>query len=145
MFIFGCLETDVDGIKAKAKEGNYPIDGRLQQVFDCIKKGTFSLGDDTAHGKFCGLVDKLCNITAAGTWEGDRYLLINDFPSYVAAQEKVDKTYADQAKWCALSIQAATSMAQFSTDRTISEYAKVIWEIEPAPRPAPTVSSSSKA
>mmetsp|Transcript_93815 Transcript_93815/g.195696 ORF Transcript_93815/g.195696 Transcript_93815/m.195696 type:complete len:1305 (+) Transcript_93815:133-4047(+) len=145
MFIFGCLETDVPGIKEKAAAGTYPIDGRLQKVFDTIKSGTFSLGDDVAHGKFCGLVDKLCNITAAGTWEGDRYLLINDFPSYVAAQEKVDKTYADQSKWCALSIQAATSMAQFSTDRTISEYAKVIWGIESSPRPAPVVRSASKS
>merc|ERR1712012_504888 len=138
MFIFGCLETDVSSIKEKAKDGHYPIDARLQKVFDVIKKGTFSLGDDVAHAKFCGLIDKICNTTAAGTWDGDKYLVANDFPSYVEAQERVDKTYADKAKWASLSIQAATSMAQFSTDRTISEYAKVIWGVEPAPRPAPT-------
>ena len=67
----------------------------------------------------------------------DRYLLLNDFPSYVEAQERVDKTYANQATWTRLSLQAATSMAQFSTDRTISEYAKVIWGVEPSARPAP--------
>jgi len=137
MFIFGCLETDVPGIKAKALEGHYPIDPRLQRVFDSIKKGAFSMGCDIAQEKFNGLIQKLCNITAAGTWEGDRYLLIHDFPSLLEAQEKVDKTYADKAKWASLSIQAASSMAQFSTDRTISEYAKVIWDIKPCPRPAP--------
>merc|ERR1719261_1088339 len=97
----------------------------------------FSLGDEQAHADFCKLVDKICNTTAAGTWDGDRYLLINDFPSYVEAQQRVDSTYADKAKWASLSIQAASSMAQFSTDRTISEYARVIWGVEPAPRPSP--------
>lgn len=32
--------------------------------------------------------------------------MINDFPSFVDAQAKVDETYADKAKWCKLSIQA---------------------------------------
>jgi starch phosphorylase len=138
MFIFGCLETDVPDIRERAKGGHYPIDPRMQRVFEAIRSGKFSSGDDTAHAQFCGLVDKLCNTTAAGTWDGDRYLLIHDFPSYVEAQERVDKTYADKAKWASLSIQAASSMAQFSTDRTISEYAKVIWGVEPAIRPDPT-------
>jgi starch phosphorylase len=137
MFIFGCLETDVPSIKARAQSGHYPIDPRMQRVFDAIRNGRFSLGDETAHAQFCGLVDKLCNITGAGTWDGDRYLLIHDFPSYVEAQERVDKTYADKAKWASLSIQAASSMAQFSTDRTISEYAKVIWGVKPSVRPDP--------
>jgi len=137
MFIFGCLETDVPGIKEKAKTGHYPIDPQLQKVFDTIKSGMFSCGDDVAHAKFCGLVDKLCNITAAGTWDGDRYLVINDFPSFIEAQERVDRTYADQAKWTSLSIQAASSMAKFSTDRTITEYSEVIWGTKPSPRPVP--------
>jgi starch phosphorylase len=139
MFIFGCLETDVPIIKQAAQAGNYPIDPQMQRVFDAIRKGQFSLGDDKAHEQFCGLVDKLCNVTGAGTWDGDRYLLIHDFPSYLEAQDRVDQTYADKAKWASLSIQAASSMAQFSTDRTISEYAKVIWGVEPSVRPEPTV------
>merc|ERR1719254_331463 len=140
MFIFGCLEDQIPDIKKRARDGDYPIDAKLKEVFDIVKRGDFSLGDEKAHAEFCGLIDTLCNITAAGTWDGDRYLLINDFPSYVEAQAKVDRTYADKARWASLSIQAASTMAQFSTDRTISEYAKVIWGCEPAPRPAPSKS-----
>merc|ERR1711972_969680 len=73
MFIFGCLEDDVPRIKARSAVGDYPIDPRMQRVFDTIKSGKFSSGDDTAHAQFCGLIDKLCNTTAAGTWDGDRY------------------------------------------------------------------------
>lgn len=135
MFIFGCLEHEVSQIASKAKSGHYPIDQRLQNVFQAIRNGDFSHGEPEATAEFCSLVDRLCNIQAAGTWEGDKYLVINDFPSFVDAQNRVDQTYADKAKWCKLSIQAASSMAKFSTDRTIKEYAEVIWGVKPAPRP----------
>jgi starch phosphorylase len=136
MFIFGCLEHEVDSIKARAKHGNYRIDARLQAVFQAIRNGEFAQGEPDAQQEFCGIVDKLCNTSAAGTWDGDRYLVINDFPSFVDAQARVDKIYStDPTAWCKLSIQAASSMAKFSTDRTMKEYADVIWGVKPAPRP----------
>merc|ERR1719145_515247 len=79
MFIFGCLEDEVPAIKEKAKSGHYPIDPRMKEVFDVIRQGKFSCGDMKANAEFVGLVDTLCNITAAGTWDSDRYLLIQDF------------------------------------------------------------------
>merc|ERR1712050_85112 len=87
-------------------------------------------------------IDTLCNITAAGTWDGDKYLLIKDFPSYIDAQNKVDATYADKQLWCKLSIEAATSMAKFSTDRTIREYADVIWGVKESRRPMTALSAA---
>jgi len=136
MFIFGCLEHEVASITARAKEGNYPIDPRLQAVFDALRSDVFSQGEPEAKREFCEIVDKLCNTTAAGTWDGDKYLVINDWPSFVDAQARVDAIYSkDKAKWCSLSIQAACSMAKFSTDRTIAEYSSVIWDVKPAPRP----------
>jgi len=137
MFIFGCLEDQVEGIKAQARTGNYPIDPRMEEVFTSLRRGEFSLGDKNATQEFTSLITKLSNKIEAGTWNGDKYLLCADFPSYCDAQELVDKTYADQQKWTSLSIQAACGMAKFSTDRTIREYAEVIWDIKPAPRPLP--------
>merc|ERR1712072_414949 len=48
MFIFGCLEDQIPDIKMRAKAGNYPIDPRLQAVFNEVKSGKFSLGDNKA-------------------------------------------------------------------------------------------------
>jgi starch phosphorylase len=135
MFIFGCLEDQIPEIKSKAKSGHYPIDPRMQEVFNEVRSGRFSCGDEEANKEFVGLIDTLCNIQAAGTWDGDKYLLIQDFASYIDAQNRVDATYAQKAKWCKLSIEAATSMAKFSTDRTMREYSDVIWGIKPSPRP----------
>jgi len=137
MFIFGALEDELEGIKARARSGHYPIDHRMEEVFRALRAGEFSLGDQESKQQFCSLVDKLCNTVEAGTWNGDKYLLCADFSSYCDAQELVDKTYADQQKWTALSIQAACGMAKFSTDRTIREYAEQIWDISPSPRPLP--------
>merc|ERR1719265_3087006 len=142
MFIFGALETEVEGIQARAKNGDYPIDGRLQEVFQVLRRGDFSLGDATATEDFTSLIDKLTNTTEAGTWAGDKYLLCADFPSYCDAQELVDRTYRDQKKWTSLSIQAACGMAKFSTDRTMREYAETIWDIKPCPRPLPSASKA---
>ncbi|CAJ1414356.1 unnamed protein product [Effrenium voratum] len=137
MFIFGCLEHEVGRIAAQAQQGNYPIDDRLQAVFQAIRSGTFSQGEPDAQEEFNSIINRLCNIHAAGTWDGDKYLVIHDFPSFVDAQAKVDATYKDKATWCKLSIQAAACMAKFSTDRTISEYAEVIWGLTPARRSMP--------
>jgi len=137
MFIFGCLEDQVEGIKAKARNGSYPIDPRMEEVFNVIRRGEFSLGEKAATQEFGSLISKLTNTIEAGTWNGDKYLLCADWPSYLDAQELVDKTYADKEKWTALSIQAACGMAKFSTDRTMREYAETIWEIKPCPRPLP--------
>merc|ERR1719310_2463371 len=144
MFIFGCLEDQVEGIKAQARTGNYPIDPRMEEVFTSLRRGEFSLGDKNATQEFTSLITKLSNKIEAGTWNGDKYLLCADFPSYCDAQELVDKTYADQQKWTSLSIQAACGMAKFSTDRTIREYAEVIWDIKPSPRPLPAGTAQPK-
>merc|ERR1719159_2058575 len=142
MFIFGCLETDVPIIKEKSKNGHYPIDHRMEEVFRGLRNGEFSLGDEKTRKEFSSLIDKLTNTVEAGTWNGDKYLLCADFPSYCDAQALVDKVYADQQNWTALSIQAACGMAKFSTDRTIREYAETIWNIPPSPRPLPGQSGS---
>eukprot|EP00439_Symbiodinium_sp_Y106_P087272 s128_g43.t2 len=142
MFIFGCLEHEVPSVIQAAQCGHYPIDGRLQEVFEAIRCGKFSEGEPDAQAEFNSMLDRTTSSVSqasqaallSGTWDGDRYLVIHDFPSFVDAQAKVDATYKDKATWCRLSIQAASSMAKFSTDCTIAEYADVIWGVKPARR-----------
>merc|ERR1711937_299342 len=56
MFIFGCLEDEIPEIKNKAKSGHYPIDPRMQAVFNEVRSGRFSCGDDEATKEFVGLI-----------------------------------------------------------------------------------------
>ena len=95
----------------------------------------FSLGDHEAQNEFNELMDHM--LANGDGHNGDFYLHVHDFPSYIAAQEEVDRTFLDTKKWTALSIQATAMSGKFSTDRTMDEYAKYIWSLPPAERPAP--------
>jgi len=60
----------------------------------------------------------------------DYYLVANDFDSYVAAQESADAAYRQPALWARRSILSTAGSGKFSTDRTISEYARDIWDVK---------------
>ena len=49
----------------------------------------------------------------------DYYLLANDFPDYIATQERIDQVYCDQAHWTKMSIMSTAGSGFFSSDRTI--------------------------
>jgi starch phosphorylase len=59
-----------------------------------------------------------------------------DFAGYCDAQDEVDKAYKDQARWTKMSIMNTAGSGFFSSDRTINQYAKEIWDIKPCPVPA---------
>ena len=58
-------------------------------------------------------------------------------PSSALLQAKVDATYKDQTAWTRMSILSTAGSGFFSSDRTIREYAKDIWKVEPCRVPAP--------
>ena len=54
-----------------------------------------------------------------------------DFTDYVRAQEAVDKAFSDKKRWAKMAIMNTARVGKFSSDRTISEYAKHIWKLNP--------------
>jgi len=61
----------------------------------------------------------------------DRYCLLADFASYVAAQDEVDRAFGDRAGWSRKVVRNIAAMGFFSTDRTIADYAKLVWGVDP--------------
>ena len=61
--------------------------------------------------------------------QGDRYLLLADYASYIACQEEVSALFLDQDEWTRRAILNAAGMGKFSSDRTIAEYAEEIWNV----------------
>ena len=122
IFIFGLTAEQVTGLK---KAGYQPYDyynhnPELKQAIDMIGNGSFSAED---HNLFKPIVDTLLGL--------DNYLLLADYSSYIASQDEVDALYQQPQEWARTSILNTAAMGKFSSDRTISEYAREIWNIKP--------------
>lgn len=121
MFLFGHLAENVEDIRHKHRFGSYEIPESLDEVFQTIQSGKFGDGEE-----FRSLID-------AVKYNGDHYLVGDDFESYLQAHALVDVAYKDQDSWTKKSISSVANVGFFSSDRAIGEYAESIWNIEPIP------------
>jgi len=123
IFIFGLKTPQVQALKHTGYQPMriYESTPDLKAVLDAISGGLFSPDDP---GRYRGLVDSLL-------WGGDHYLLLADYASYVATQLRVDALYRQPTQWAERAIANVAGMGVFSADRTIREYARQIWHIDP--------------
>jgi len=133
IFIFGMNAAEVAGLRKSYNPRDwYNGNAELKLVLDMIGSGAFSPG---APDLFQPIIDALLD-------NGDNYMLLADFASYQAAQEKVSRLYLDSDEWLRRSIINTAGVGRFSSDRTIREYAGEIWGVAPhivgsRSRPAP--------
>merc|ERR1719495_1472223 len=122
MFIFGMTVEEVEALHAKGYNAYdyYNACPELKQVIDMIRDGFFTPGND---GEFKDVVDMLLH--------HDRFLTLADYKSYISAQDEVSATYNNTSKWAEMAIHNIASSGKFSSDRTIAEYAREIWGMEP--------------
>ncbi len=61
----------------------------------------------------------------------DPWMTAADFSGYVIAQEEAAAAYRDRERWLRMSILNTARSGQFSSDRTIAEYNRDIWHLDP--------------
>jgi len=116
IFIFGLTADEVVSLLAA---GYRPESNR---VVDSIATGHFSRGDKDIFRPI------VANLLSAH----DPYVHLADLTPYIAKQQQVDVEYRDRALWNRKALINIARMGRFSSDRTISEYAREIWKIKPA-------------
>ncbi|XP_067134952.1 glycogen phosphorylase isoform X2 [Centruroides vittatus] len=123
IFIFGMTVEEVEALKQRGYNAwdYYNKNPELKQCIDMIKDGYFSPYN---RDQFKDLADILLN--------HDRFYLLADYDSYIKCQEKVNETFQDPQKWTKMAIMNIASSGKFSSDRTIAEYAREIWGVEPS-------------
>jgi starch phosphorylase len=123
IFIFGMNEEEVNALHRKGYNAwnYYNANPELRGVIDQINNGFFSPKNPDL---FKDVVNVLLN--------HDRFLVLADYDDYIKCQEKVSEMYTNPEEWTKMAILNIASSGKFSSDRTISEYAREIWGVEPS-------------
>jgi starch phosphorylase len=122
IFTFGMSSDEVSSLAKSGYNPRVPYQNNpgLREALSMINTGYFNR--DKPH-----LYNNLYNSLVFE----DKYMLLEDFTSYVECQQRVMKTWEDQEKWTRMSILNTAASGKFSSDRTIDEYARDIWKLEP--------------
>lgn len=83
--------------------------------------------DDLINGFIPNIVKEGREIYNSLITYNDEFFVLRDFENYIKAQKKVNNLYKDKNKWNEMSLINIANSGIFSTDRTISEYARDIW------------------
>ena len=120
IFIFGLTADEVEARRRSGYNAGDVIAAspKLSEVFASIESGVFS-PDDT--GRYRGFIETLTN--------HDHFLVTADFDAYYAAQRNVDAHWQNISAWWRSSILNTARVGWFSSDRTIGEYARDIWNV----------------
>lgn len=86
--------------------------------------------DSFVNGTIPNVRNEGSEIYEALITHNDEYFLLEDFASYVAAQEKIDQLYRDKGKWARMSLINIATSDKFTSDDTIEQYAKEIWNLK---------------
>ena len=124
-YIFGHTVDQINAAKETYRaRGIYEINDRLRRAIDTLVDGTVPT-DDAQRELYHALLD--------GThWhKADHYFLLLDYASYMDAKLRVNRDYADRLNFGRKCLLNIASGGKFSSDRTIRQYAKEIWHIEP--------------
>jgi phosphorylase, glycogen/starch/alpha-glucan family len=97
----------------------YNNDAAVRTVLTQLINGMYSSDDPD---RFRDLYDSLIN--------EDVYFILKDFASYVEAHRKIDTLYRDEKNWAKMVMLNTACSGKFSSDRTIEEYAKEIWNLK---------------
>ncbi|MDX8459232.1 glycogen/starch/alpha-glucan phosphorylase [Mesorhizobium humile] len=120
IFIFGLTTAEV----AERRSNGYNPRGiieaspELSQAVAAISSGVFSPDDPDRYRDLMN-----------GLYSSDWFMVAADFDSYAACQREVDRVWRDSPDWNARAIHNVARMGWFSSDRTIRQYAKEIWNV----------------
>jgi starch phosphorylase len=126
-FLFGLTAEQVTETRRDYRPWDIiAADNDLNAVMQLLQSGHFNQFEKHL---FDGII---ASITSAH----DPWLTAADFRSFVDAQERVAAAYRDPERWTRMSILNTANSGKFSTDRTMLDYNREIWQLAPV-APAP--------
>ncbi|WP_292182053.1 glycogen/starch/alpha-glucan phosphorylase [Mesorhizobium sp.] len=120
IFIFGLTTAEVAERRNNGYNPRAVIEAspELAQAVAAVSSGVFSPDDPE---RYRDLIN--------GLYNSDWFMVAADFDAYAAAQRGVDAVWRNSPDWYARAIRNVARVGWFSSDRTIRQYAKEIWNV----------------
>jgi starch phosphorylase len=123
IFIFGLKADEIHSMreqKSYRPRDYYDRDPQVKRVVDTFHSNLFCLHEPDLFAWIYGtLLD-----------ENDEYFHLADLPAYLKVQEKAGEAFNDQIGWTRMAILNVARIGKFSSDRTVKEYVRAIWDIK---------------
>jgi starch phosphorylase len=128
-YIFGAREEELPELRATYNPWHaYETVPGLKRTLDALVDGHL---DDNGTGMFHDLRSSLLD---GGGWETpDVYYVLGDFADYRETRDRMAADYADRLHWARMCWANICASGRFSSDRTINDYAREVWKLEPTP------------
>lgn len=122
IFLFGMLANEVEEMWKRGYNPShyYQTNPRIKNLIDALRHGIGGIS-------FGEIADSL---TIGRGGQPDGYMVLADFDSYSAAQDRVNATYADKQMWNRMSLVNIAKAGFFAADRSVEEYAQRIWGLK---------------
>ena len=126
IFIFGQTVEEIEALRQAGYNSWdwYQKDAELRSVVDWLGSNYFTSKDPP------GMLSPVHHSLLQG---GDPFMVLADFRRYSECQAAVDTAYRDRRRWARMAILNTARVGRFSSDRTIREYARDIWKLDPVP------------
>jgi starch phosphorylase len=122
IYIFGKTVEELEELKKSYDPVNiYQTDPIINGILNTIYHNIFN---PTKPGEFQEIFYSL-------TYGGDVYFLLADFYDYWNTHKKINYDYKNEKEWIKKMVYNTCRSIKFSSDRTIKEYAKEIWNLSP--------------
>ena len=127
-YIFGATDDELPELRRHYDpRWHYENVPGLKRVIDALTDGTL---DDSNSGWFH---DLRWSLLESGYEPADVYYVLGDFASYRETKDRMAQDYRDQEAWSRKAWINITRSGRFSSDRTISDYAREVWHIDAQP------------
>jgi starch phosphorylase len=126
IYIFGLRAEEVQMMQQRGlyhPREIYERDPMVRRVLDCFTNDRFSPQEP---GLFRWIFDELVN-------RGDRFFHLADLPAYIEVNRQIDQDFLAEGVWNRKAILNTARSPKFSSDRTIREYAREIWNLQSFP------------
>jgi glycogen phosphorylase len=137
IFIFGLRAEQILEMQQKGTYNpreRYDNDLVVKEVMDALASDRFCPNE---HGLFRWIFDELVH-------RGDKYYHIADFPGYVETQKQIEDEFVKDEIWCRKAVLNVARIGKFSSDRTVMEYSRDIWQIGAYDKPISGVKPAAK-